>query len=61
MYEKHKEAQLNYCKENSVPHFAPKNGFCHKCGASIYKDMTVEEAGSELITSCSSCNASFVE
>lgn len=65
-------AQERYCKEKEYPHFAPNNGICWKCNQQIYaegknrmgnlsKGISVEEAGSELITGCPHCNWSYCE
>ena len=68
------KAQERYCNEHEIPVFAPRNGWCHSCGRNIYEPYTyrgredntyygisVEEAGSRLITGCPHCNHSFVE
>jgi len=66
------EAQENYCKENSYPHFAPISR-CYKCSQNIYgkegkarngkmiSGISVEKAGSELITGCPFCNWSYCD
>jgi len=63
-------AQIKYCDEHECPVFAPMNGVCYRCGYNIYlrtngksgpRGITVEEAGSRLITSCPHCGYSFVE
>ncbi len=33
------EVQENYCKENSVPHFAPRSGRCYTCSENIYEQL----------------------
>jgi len=67
------EAQKHYCDRQEVPLYAPANGWCSRCGRNIYEPYTyrgkeeqtygisVDEAGSRLITSCPHCNYSFVE
>lgn len=64
------EAQKNYCKENEIPHFAPYDGRCYRCHKQIYEEIkhdnystgiTVEEAGSGLVTGCPHCHYSFVD
>jgi len=68
------KAQERYCNEHEIPVFAPRNGWCASCGRNIYEPYTyrgredhtyfgisVEEAGSRLITGCPHCNFSFVE
>ena len=65
-------AQERYCKKNSYPHFAPSNGICYRCHQQIYAEgikrsgnlsegISVEKAGSELITGCPHCNWSYCE
>lgn len=65
-------AQKRYCEEKGYPHFAPNNGICWKCNQQIYaegkncignlsKGISVEKAGSELITGCPHCNWSYCE
>lgn len=65
------KAQAAYCDEHELPMFAPADGHCPRCGYNIYlpvngshsavMGITVEEAGSRLITGCPICNYSFVE
>ena len=67
------KAQEVYCDEHEIPQFAPRNGWCSSCGRNIYEPytyrrepivtsgITVEEAGSHLITSCPHCNATFCD
>ena len=68
------KAQETYCEEAHVPHFAPHDGRCFRCGRNIYSPtwcgtaksgyfigITVEYAKHHLITSCPYCNCSFVE
>lgn len=65
-------AQEHYCKEKEYPLFAPNNGICWKCNKQIYaegknrmgnlsKGISVEKAGSELITGCPHCNWSYCD
>lgn len=65
------EAQKNYCKEKGYPHFAPV-GKCFRCNKNIYEvhtnkytgyesGISVERAGSELITGCPHCNWSYCD
>lgn len=64
-------AQARFCREHSVPVFAPAGGFCYRCGRNIYADVvrrrgvsrgiSVEKAGRELITGCPHCAATFVD
>ena len=66
-------AQENYCKENKLPHFAPHDGRCWSCNQQIYAEgksrwnggisrgVSVEKAGTELITGCPHCNRSYCD
>lgn len=64
-------AQATYCETEEIPMFAPADGVCYRCGRNIFLPtngshgavygITVEEAGSTLITGCPHCNYSFVE
>ncbi len=68
-------AQLEYCEHMDLPFFAPEDGFCPRCGNNIYDARThltdkydpefagisVEEAGSRLITGCPHCSHSFCD
>ena len=64
------KAQEKLCIEKGYPHFAPYDGVCYRCGKNIYKPIekgkyirgiTVERAGSELITGCPHCKYSYCE
>lgn len=65
------KAQSDYCNKQEVPHFAPHNGICYRCGRNIYmptngsngviRGITVDRAGTKLITGCPHCCYSFVE
>lgn len=69
------QAQKKYCEENDVPHFAPHSGNCWSCRKNIYEPreysgwnggtytsgITVEKAGSELVTGCPHCNRSYCD
>lgn len=64
------KAQSEYCKQINAPYFAPESGRCWKCGKNIYdphenhgyiQGITVERAGSELITGCPHCNTTFCD
>lgn len=68
--DKARKAQREYCDKNHLPHFAPYDGCCFRCGRNIYSPVkypkytvgiTVEEAGSTLITGCPFCSASYVD
>lgn len=55
--------QEEYCEENNLPHFAPKDGRCYKCGKNIYSvdGISIESAGKHLITGCPFCHYSYCE
>ena len=57
------KAQRDYCDKHDVPHFAPFDGICYSCGANIYSErgISVEEAGSRLITGCPFCRRTYVD
>ena len=67
-------AQREYCNTHSLPHFAPFDGYCFGCNRQIYDGgivhagdryyhtgISVEKAGSTLITGCPHCMRSFVD
>ena len=66
-------AQERYCNEHEITLFAPRNGWCYRCGRNIYepytyrgredvtRGITVEEAGIRHITGCPHCNATFAD
>lgn len=66
-----RNAQEEFCVKNNLPIFAPFNGICPHCCFGIYspvklhngdlRGVSVEEAGSRLITGCPHCSASFCE
>lgn len=67
---KAKEAQKEYCKNKAFPHFAPYDGRCFRCNKNIYEEVdhgnyktgiSVERAGSELITGCPHCHWSYCD
>lgn len=53
-------AQVKYCKDNHLPHFAP-NRFCYRCNRDIYLKISVEKAGSRLITGCPYCHRTYCD
>jgi len=59
--------QRKYNEENGYPQFAPAYGTCWYCGKNIYEDyeeskgISLESAGSEGITGCPHCHASYVD
>lgn len=57
------KAQRDYCNRRKVPHFAPLDGICYSCGANIYspRGISVEEAGSRLISGCPFCGRTYVD
>ena len=64
------EAQAEYCRKKDFPQFAPKRGRCWRCGQNIYKEndhgtcktgISVEQAGSELISGCPHCDWGYCE
>lgn len=63
-------AQGKYCSENKFPYFAPSDGICFSCGNNIYEEIdhgghktgiSVEGAGSRLITGCPHCNRTYCD
>ena len=69
------EAQAKYCETDGYPRFAPSDGLCWGChrniydkvkhimsnGESYYTGITVEGAGSYLITGCPHCHRSYCD
>lgn len=65
------KAQSDYCDRQECPMFAPRDGICYRCGRNIFLPtngshgavfgITVEQAGTRLITGCPHCNYSYVE
>ncbi len=63
-------AQDKYCEEKGYPHFAPMGGRCWNCNEDIYKEIdhggyktgiSVEKAGSTLVTCCPHCHRSYCD
>lgn len=60
-------AQEEYCNEQEIPMFAPRDGQCWCCGKDIYgvsldgsvRGYSVEYASSHHITHCPFCNMAF--
>lgn len=62
--------QRDYCRRRKAPCFV-SSGACIRCGRNIYDPIrhkngcvtgiSVEEAGTHMITGCPHCNASFVD
>ncbi len=71
------KAQKMYCEQKRLPHFAPYDGRCWNCRQNIYspgkhvwagrydgretEGISVEKAGSELITGCPHCHRSYCD
>ena len=65
--------QEAYCAKHGFPMYVPANGWCRDCGRNIFEPYTyrrepikttgisVEEAGSRLISGCPHCNRTFVD
>ncbi len=53
--------QEKFCRERSLPRFAPHDGVCFRCGNNIYRLISPEEAGRRLVTRCPFCSATFVD
>ena len=61
-----RKAQDKYCDRESYPHFAPRDGICVNCNKDIYTEqdktgISVEKAGTTLITVCQHCSWSFCD
>lgn len=65
-----RSAQDKYCEEKGYPHFAPMGGRCWNCNEDIYKEIdhggyktgiSVEKAGSTLVTGCPHCHRSYCD
>lgn len=67
-------AQKKYCDDHCLPHFAPHDGICWRCHRQIYagewvetpygkyhSGVSVEKAGSSLVTGCPHCNRSYCD
>lgn len=63
-------AQDKYCDREGYPHFAPRDGKCWNCNKDIYTEqdhggyktgISVEKAGSILITGCPHCNRTYCD
>ena len=53
--------QVDFCHRGQHPMFAPSDGVCASCLRQIYAKLSMERAGSELITGCPHCSYSFVD
>ena len=63
-------AQDKECDREGYPHFAPRDGKCWNCNKDIYTEqdhggyktgISVEKAGSTLITGCPHCNRTYCD
>ena len=54
------QAQIDYCKSRNEICWVG-SGVCWCCGKDIFDKITLEDASTELITSCPFCNSSFVD
>ena len=57
-------AQMIFCNKHNLPMFAPSNGICWRCRKNIYEGeygISVEKAGSMLITGCPYCHRTYVD
>lgn len=56
-------AQDDFCEQIGSPCFAPRDGICPNCGCDIYEagGITVDYAGSRLVTGCPFCRKSFCD
>lgn len=64
------KAQEEYCEKNELPHFAPTR-YCWSCNRDIYEEyvrengfttgISVQQAGSSLITGCPHCHRSYCD
>ncbi|WP_146752107.1 hypothetical protein [Paenibacillus taichungensis] len=71
------EAQKKYCEDKKAPHFAPQSGRCWNCNQNIYSSgrsvwrgkmeeresagISVDKAGTELVTGCPHCHRSYCD
>ncbi len=55
------QAQKDYCKEKELPHFAPSSGVCWNCKKQIYNRISLEKAGTDLVTGCPYCHRSYCD
>ena len=49
------EKQIEYCRDNNIPFFAPWDGICCDC------KIPIEDTDKEHITGCPHCNRSFCD
>jgi hypothetical protein len=55
------EAQADYARMHRLPNFTSHDGRCFACGQNIYTKISVEQAGSKLISGCPHCHRSFCD
>lgn len=55
------KTQKEFCSHHSVPYFLTEDGICPFCDKDIFRNITEQQAGLQMITSCSQCKRSFVE
>lgn len=63
-----RKAQVEYCRKNHAPHYAPIDGICFRCKKDIYQQngiaghttgISLEEAGLKVIVYCPHCGRSY--
>jgi len=68
--EKAIKAQKEFLIKKGYPRFGPANGICYRCNKNIYTEIdhrgyktgiSVEKAGSQLVTGFPHCNYSYVD
>lgn len=52
-------AQRVFCREHSLPFFAPEGGRCPRCGRDVYEGA--DGAGEAQVTGCPHCHATFCD
>ena len=64
------ESKKKLCEEKNYPHFAPHDGICYNCRRNIYQQIdhgnyktgiSVERAGTSLITGCPHCSRTYCD
>lgn len=67
------QKQLLFCKNHSLPMFAPNDGECYYCKKNIYQNyydqiedeasygIKIDEAGKRHITYCRHCSRTFLD
>lgn len=58
-------AQLKYCNDKKIPHFAPSDGRCYRCNRNIYQNYPHNKStgydGTQLVTGCPHCYRSYCD